>query len=72
MYTGFGIYIGQFFASNFSFSFIPTKTDDNIISIKPINPKVLEKDVKSVAEVLRAHGQRRTPLSMLSRGVGRS
>ncbi len=31
--------------------------------------KVLEKDVKGVAEVLRAHGQRRTPLSMLSRGV---
>ena len=31
--------------------------------------RVLEKDVKGVAEVLRAHGQRRTPLSMLSRGV---
>ncbi|MFQ5940896.1 MAG: bifunctional molybdenum cofactor biosynthesis protein MoaC/MoaB [Nitrososphaerales archaeon] len=31
--------------------------------------KVIEKDVSGVSEVLRAHGQRRTPLSMLSRGV---
>ena len=31
--------------------------------------KVIEKDVCGVAEVLRAYGQRRTPLSMLSRGV---
>lgn len=31
--------------------------------------KVIEKEVSGVAEFLRAHGQRRTPLSMLSRGV---
>jgi len=31
--------------------------------------KVIEKDVSGVAEFLRAYGQRRTPLSMLSRGV---
>lgn len=31
--------------------------------------KVIEKEVCGVAEFLRAHGQRRTPLSMLSRGV---
>jgi len=31
--------------------------------------KVIEKEVCGVAETLRAHGQKRTPLSMLSRGV---
>lgn len=31
--------------------------------------KVIEKEVSGVAEVLRAHGQKRTPLSMLSRGI---
>jgi molybdenum cofactor biosynthesis protein MoaC len=31
--------------------------------------KVIEKELIGVAETLRAHGQRRTPLSMLSRGI---
>jgi len=31
--------------------------------------KIIEKDVSGVAETLRAYGQRRLPLSMLSRGV---
>src|SRR5919112_1111656 len=31
--------------------------------------KVIEKELIGVAETLRAHGQRRTPLSMLSRGL---
>jgi molybdenum cofactor biosynthesis protein MoaC len=31
--------------------------------------KVIEREVKGVSEVIRAYGQRRTPLSMLSRGV---
>ena len=31
--------------------------------------KVLQREVRGVSEVLRAYGQRRTPMSMLSRGI---
>jgi molybdenum cofactor biosynthesis protein MoaC len=31
--------------------------------------EILEKELSGVAETIRAHGQRRTPLSMLSRGI---
>ena len=31
---------------------------------------VIEKTVNGISETLRAYGQRRTPLSMLSRGIG--
>lgn len=31
--------------------------------------KIIEKEVTGIAETLRAHGQKRTPLSMLSRGI---
>ena len=43
------------------------------ISHRDVTPeatmKVIEKELIGVAETLRAHGQRRTPLSMLSRGI---
>ena len=31
---------------------------------------MIEKPVNGISETLRAYGQRRTPLSMLSRGIG--
>jgi molybdenum cofactor synthesis domain-containing protein len=34
-----------------------------------VTRRVIEREMTGVAEALRAHGQKRTPLSMLSRGV---